>query len=121
MAEQLNVRIPKSTSDQIDDLITWTGMTQTQIVLQAIDRLHQTYKKERDTMNVDFGTLIEQAKHLPFEGGSLTFRMSVAQRDWDAVKALLPSQQDSMHGVSILSTKDYKYLAQEAQKDGYSL
>lgn len=47
MAEQLNVRIPKSTESQIDDLLAWTGMTQTQLVIQSIDRLHNSYKQER--------------------------------------------------------------------------
>ena len=53
MSEQLNVRIPKSTEKQIEDLLQWTGMTQTQLVIQAIDRLHQDYKREqRDRGNV---------------------------------------------------------------------
>jgi len=47
MTTQLNVRIPKSTEKQIEDLLKWTGMTQTQLVIQAIDRLHQEYKKEQ--------------------------------------------------------------------------
>jgi len=48
MAEQLNVRVPKSTSNQMADLIEWTGMTQTQIVIQALDRLHHSYKQESE-------------------------------------------------------------------------
>lgn len=47
MTEQLNVRIPKSTEKQIEELRQWTGMTQTQLVLLAIDRLHQDYKREQ--------------------------------------------------------------------------
>jgi hypothetical protein len=48
MSRQLNARIPKSTEKQIDDLIEWTGMTQTQLIIQAIDRMHQEQKRERD-------------------------------------------------------------------------
>jgi excisionase family DNA binding protein len=48
MADQLNVRIPPITDVQIVDLMQWTGMTQTQIVTQAIDRLHQETKKSRE-------------------------------------------------------------------------
>lgn len=47
MTTQLNVRIPKSTEKQIEELRAWTGMTQTQIVIQAIDRLHQEYEKKQ--------------------------------------------------------------------------
>ena len=45
---QLNIRTPKSTESQIDFLIEETGMTQTQIVIQAIDRLTQAYKAEKE-------------------------------------------------------------------------
>jgi len=48
MADQLNVRIPPITDSQIVDLMQWTGMTQTQIVTQSIDRLHQETKKSRE-------------------------------------------------------------------------
>lgn len=41
MPEQFNVRIPKSTGKQIEDLVRQTEMTQTQIVILAVDRLHR--------------------------------------------------------------------------------
>lgn len=47
MSEQLNIRAPKSTIEQIKDLQEWTEMTQTQIVIQAVDRLHRDYKEEQ--------------------------------------------------------------------------
>jgi hypothetical protein len=47
MTKQLNVRVPKITKQQIKDLQRWTGMTQTQTLLMAIDRLHQEYKREK--------------------------------------------------------------------------
>ena len=47
MTIQLNMRIPESTAKQIKDLRSWTGMTQTQLVIQAIDRLHQEHKREQ--------------------------------------------------------------------------
>ena len=36
---QLNIRIPPLTIQQIDKIVKATGMTKTQIVLLAIDRL----------------------------------------------------------------------------------
>jgi hypothetical protein len=47
MTEQLNVRIPTSTEKQIEELRVWTGMTQTQLVIQAIDHLHREYEKKQ--------------------------------------------------------------------------
>ncbi len=46
MTSQLNVRIPESTQEQIEKLVADTGMTQTQIVILAIDRFYQA--RERD-------------------------------------------------------------------------
>jgi|SRR5579859_2333395 len=53
MAEQLNVRIPKSTENQLDELREWTGMTQTQLVIQAIDRLYQELTKEKAALEYE--------------------------------------------------------------------
>lgn len=47
MSEQLNIRAPKSTAKQIKDLQRWTEMTQTQLVILAIDRLHREYEEKQ--------------------------------------------------------------------------
>ncbi|NLE43714.1 MAG: hypothetical protein GX620_03235 [Chloroflexi bacterium] len=39
MREQLNVRIPTITQDQVEDLCTRLGLTRTQLVIMAIDRM----------------------------------------------------------------------------------
>lgn len=53
MSEQLNVRIPMSTDMQIEELRKWTEMTQTQLVILAIDRLHQSQKRVRATIDYE--------------------------------------------------------------------
>ncbi len=40
MNRQFNIRLPKHTEQQIKDLCEWYGMTQTQVILLSIDRLH---------------------------------------------------------------------------------
>jgi predicted DNA-binding protein len=42
---QYNVRLPEETTTQIQELIEATGMTQTQLMIVAIDRMFQ---KERE-------------------------------------------------------------------------
>lgn len=49
--------------------------------------------------------------------GSLTLRIAVVQRDWDAVRYLAP-EQETAHGTSALDTADWEYLRNEAAKDG---
>ena len=44
MSTQYNVRLPEKTAEQIQELIDSTGMTQTQLMIVAIDRMFQ---KER--------------------------------------------------------------------------
>lgn len=39
MRRQFNIRLPQVTLDQITTLVGSTGMTQTQVVIVAIDRL----------------------------------------------------------------------------------
>lgn len=46
MATQFNVRIPESTEKQLEYLLKKTGMTQTQLVIQAIDRLFLAYQED---------------------------------------------------------------------------
>jgi len=41
MGNQLNVRIPMISQDQMIDIATITGMTQTQIIIMAIDHLYK--------------------------------------------------------------------------------
>ncbi len=52
--------------------------------------------------------------------GSLTFRIAVVQRDWEAVRHLAP-EQETEHGTSALDAADWEYLRQEADKDGVAL
>jgi hypothetical protein len=44
---QLNTRIPEITEKQLEELRQWTGMTQTQMLIVAIDRLHQEYERKQ--------------------------------------------------------------------------
>lgn len=48
---QLNTRVPQSTEEQIAYLIAETGMTRTQIVILAIDKLAQAHTAERGMMS----------------------------------------------------------------------
>ena len=48
MSKALSVRIPESTDRQIQKLIEVTGMTQTQLVIVAIDRFF-TQETKRET------------------------------------------------------------------------
>src|SRR6266699_3407022 len=41
MTTQYNVRLPEKTAEQIQKLIEATGMTQTQLMIVAIDRMYQ--------------------------------------------------------------------------------
>ncbi len=53
--------------------------------------------------------------------GSLTFRIMVVNRDWEGVKHEAPHQRDVMHGVPTLTVEDWRYLREEAAKDGFLL
>jgi len=44
--KQLNVRLPEATLKQIEALQQQTGMTQVQILILAIDKLHTEKAKE---------------------------------------------------------------------------
>jgi len=63
--------------------------------------------------------LVKQAQALPI-GGCLTFRMLVTQRDWPAFYEMASSQVDAMHGLLVLSEKDWDYIKAESAKDGFS-
>lgn len=41
MTTQFNTRLPELTTNQIDDIAEIHGLTKTQIIIIAIDRLHQ--------------------------------------------------------------------------------
>lgn len=45
--KQYNVRLPEHTQRQLAELIQVLGMTQTQILVLAIDRLHEEERRER--------------------------------------------------------------------------
>lgn len=68
--------------------------------------------------------LVHKAEMMLHQGrmhGSLTFRMCVLNRDWEAVQRMAPQQKDAMHGVSSLTSDDWRYLNAEAAKDGVTL
>lgn len=52
--------------------------------------------------------------------GSLTFKACVAQRDWEAVRALAP-QQRTAHGEPLLKQEDWAFLREMAARDGVAL
>lgn len=56
--------------------------------------------------NEEFREMEEKANALPFKGGSLTFRMCVAQEMWDMVDEMLPHQEEPFHGISPFSNED---------------
>ncbi len=44
--KQLNVRLPEATLKQIEELRRKTGMTQVQVLILAIDKLHSEKAKD---------------------------------------------------------------------------
>lgn len=54
----------------------------------------------------EFEEMQRKASVLPFKGGSLTFRMCVANGQWDAVDEMLPLQEEPFHGISPFSNED---------------
>ena len=74
--------------------------------------------------NDELGELAGQARYTLLRNemhGSLTFRMCVENRDWEAVKHMAPQQRDAMHGVPSLTAEDWRHLRAEALKDGVEL
>lgn len=55
-----------------------------------------------------------------FLHGSLTFKVAVVQRDWEAVR-YLGAQQETAHGTSALDAADWEYLRSKAAMDGVNL
>jgi hypothetical protein len=49
MSTQYNVRLPEKTAEQIQKLIEATGMTQTQLMIVAIDRMFQQERTSKMT------------------------------------------------------------------------
>ena len=47
MRRQFNVRLPHGTLEQISTLVETTGLTQTQVVIVAIDRLMNGARKDK--------------------------------------------------------------------------
>jgi hypothetical protein len=46
-SKQFSFRFGPHTQEQLADLLTWTGLTQTQLLAIAIDRLWQAERKRR--------------------------------------------------------------------------
>lgn len=53
--------------------------------------------------------------------GSLTFKIAVVERDWEAIRHMAPQQYSSFHGTPSLDAADWAYLRGEASKDGVEL
>jgi hypothetical protein len=49
MTGQFNVRLPAKTRKQLENMRSWSGMNDTQLTIEAIDHLHQEYKREYET------------------------------------------------------------------------
>ena len=65
MSQQVNVRLPKLTRDQIDELSQTHGLTKTQVVILAIDRLTQALASESQEAHKDLRRLKTVARIAP--------------------------------------------------------
>ena len=65
MSQQVNVRLPKLTRDQIDELSQTHGLTKTQVVILAIDRLSQALDSESQEAHKDLRRLKTVARIAP--------------------------------------------------------
>ncbi len=65
MSQQVNVRLPKLTRDQIDELSQTHGLTKTQVVILAIDRLSQALASESPEAHKDLRRLKTVARIAP--------------------------------------------------------
>lgn len=93
--------------------------------LTAESRIRQwIIQKAREWgMQTDENRVVWQAQRLQRDdgekvNGSLTFKIAVVQRDWEAVRHLAPQQRDGFHGTPALNAADWAYLRSEATKDG---
>ncbi len=65
MSQQFNVRLPKLAHDQIDYLSETYGLTKTQVVILAVDRLKRDLDIESDAAQKDVRMLKTVARILP--------------------------------------------------------
>ena len=65
MAQQVNVRLPKLTRDQIEDLSETHGLTKTQVIILAIDRLTRALASETEEAHKDLRRLKTVARIVP--------------------------------------------------------
>ena len=65
MSQQVNVRLPKLTRDQIDNLSETHGLTKTQVVILAVDRLTRALAGESETARKDLRRLKTVARIVP--------------------------------------------------------
>ena len=65
MSQQVNVRLPKLTRDQIDELSETYGLTKTQVVILAVDRLTRALASESEEAQKDLRRLKTVARIVP--------------------------------------------------------
>lgn len=91
---QLNTRIPKSTEEQIKYLLHETGMTQTQIVIVAIDRYTQSVKAEKEKKQmVDY----DPEEQWNVQGAMQSLRESGAELTNENINAWLEEHRGEEH------------------------
>ncbi len=65
MSQQFNVRLPKLAHDQIDDLSETYGLTKTQVIILAVDRLTRALASESEEAHKDIRRLKTVARIAP--------------------------------------------------------
>ena len=65
MSQQVNVRLPTLTHSQIEDLCGAYGLTKTQVIILAIDRLTRALRNEDNEANREARRLKTVARILP--------------------------------------------------------
>ena len=65
MSQQFNARLPKLTHDQINDLSGAYGLTKTQVIILAVDRLTRSLTDEDEAAHKDLRMLKTVARIVP--------------------------------------------------------
>ena len=65
MSNQFNARLPQLTHDQIDELVQDHGLTKTQVIILAVDRLTRELKAEKEDAKKDLKRLKVVARVAP--------------------------------------------------------
>lgn len=65
MSQQFNVRLPKLAHDQINELSETYGLTKTQVIILAVDRLNRVLASERAEAQKDVRMLKTVARIAP--------------------------------------------------------